>query len=59
MGDVQESIAVGRTRRNPHKSSWLTTNMIIAYALSVIEKAIPSHIGKLKLVQSPRCERMS
>ena len=32
MGDVQESIAVGRARRNSHKSSWLSTNMIVAYA---------------------------
>ena len=28
MGDIQDSIAVGRTQRNPRKPSWLTTNMI-------------------------------
>jgi len=38
MGDVQESIAVGRARRNPHKPSWLTTNLIVSYALPVIEE---------------------
>ena len=40
MDDVHESIAVGRTRRNPRKPSWLTTNMIVAYALPVVEEAI-------------------
>jgi len=40
MGDVQESIVVGKTRRNPRKPSWLTTNMIMAYALTVIGEAI-------------------
>jgi len=42
MGDVHESIAVGRTRRNSCKPSWLTTDMIVAYALPVVEEAIPS-----------------
>jgi len=42
MGDVQNSFAVGRTRRNLCKPSWLTTNMIVAYALSVVEDVIPS-----------------
>jgi len=42
MGDVYESIAVGRTRRNLRKPSWLTTDMIVAYALPVIEETIPS-----------------
>jgi len=40
MGDVQESIANGRAWRNPCKPSWLTTNMIMAYALPVIEEAV-------------------
>ena len=52
MDDVQDSAAVERARRNPRKPSWLTINMIIAYALSVIEEAIPS------IYQSLRCERM-
>ena len=42
MGNVQESIAVERTRRNRCKHSWLTTNMIMGYALPVFVKAIPS-----------------
>jgi len=40
MGDVHESITVGRTSRNSRKPSWLTTDMIVAYALPVIEEAI-------------------
>ena len=48
-GDVQESIAVGRTRRNPRKPGWLTTNMIMAYALPVIEEAISSTYREAKI----------
>ena len=42
MGDVHESVAVGRPRRNPCKPSWLTIDMIMAYALPVVKEAIPS-----------------
>jgi len=42
MGNVQKFIAVERTRKNPRKPSWLTTNMIVVYALSVVEEAITS-----------------
>jgi len=42
MSDIQDSIAVGRDRRNLCKPSWLNTNMIMAYNLSVIEEAILS-----------------
>ena len=49
MGDVQKSIAVERARRNLHKPSWLTTNMIVAYALSVIEEAITSRHRKAEI----------
>ena len=42
MGDIQKSIAVERTRRNSRKPSWLTTNIIVAYAFPVIEEAISS-----------------
>jgi len=58
MGNVHESIAVERTQRNSRKLSWLTTNMIVAYALPVIEEAIPSTYRELKLVQSLRCGRI-
>ena len=34
MGDVHESIAVGRTRRNSCKPSWLTIDMIVACSSS-------------------------
>ena len=54
MGDVHESIAVGRPRRNSHKPSWLTTDMIVAYALPVVEEAIPS---TYKEAESLRCGR--
>ena len=59
IDDVQESIQDGRTWRNSRKPSWLTTNMIVAHALSVIEEKISFIYRKLKLVRSPRCERMS
>jgi len=36
MGDVQDFIVARRTRRNPRKLNWLTTNMIMAYTLPVI-----------------------
>jgi len=49
MGNVQEFIAVERACRNSCKPSWLTTNMIVTYALPVVEEAIPS-TGKLKSV---------
>jgi len=42
MGDDHESIAVGRICKNPRKPSWLTTDLIVAYALLVVEKAISS-----------------
>ena len=59
MGDVQNSIAVGKARRNPCKPCWFTTNMIVVYAFPVIEETITSTSGKLKSVRSPRCRRMS
>ena len=49
MSNVQESIAVGRTQRNPRKPSWLTTNMIVTYALPIIEEAIPSTYRKTEI----------
>jgi len=49
MVNVQESIAAGRTRRNSHKPSWLTVNMIVACALPVVEEAIPSTYRKAEI----------
>ena len=42
MGDVLDSTAVGRPRRNTRKPDWLTTDMIVAYALPVVKEVIPS-----------------
>ena len=49
MGDIHESIAVGRTKRNSRKPSWLTRYMIVAYALPVVEEAIPSIYRKAEI----------
>ena len=49
MGDVYESIAVEKIRRNPRKPSWLTTDMIVAYALPVVEEAIPSTYREVEI----------
>jgi len=49
MGDVHESVTVGRPRRNSHKPSWLTTDMIVTYALPVIEEVIPSTYRKAEI----------
>jgi len=49
MCNVQEVIAVGRTQRNPYKPSWLATNLIVTYALPVIEEAIPTTYREAKI----------
>jgi len=49
INDVHESITIGRTRRNSRKPSWLTTDMIVVYALPVIEKVIPSTYRETKI----------
>ena len=49
MGDVHESIAVERPIRNSRKLSWLTTDMIVAYALPVVEEAIPSTYREVEI----------
>ena len=42
MGEVPDSTAVERPRRTTRKPGWLTTDMVVAYALSVVKEAIPS-----------------
>ena len=42
MVDVPDSTAVGRPRRTTRRPGWLTTDMVVAYALPVVEEAIPS-----------------
>ena len=49
MGDVHESIAIRKTRRNSWKPSWLTTDMIVTYTLSIVEEAISSTYGKAEI----------
>jgi len=49
MGDVYESIAVRRPRRNSRKSSYLTTYMIVAYTLPVVEEEIPSTYREVEI----------
>jgi len=56
MGDVQESIAVGRAQKNPRKPNWLTTNMTWPMFFQSSMRQSRLHIEKLKSVQSPRCE---
>ena len=41
-GQVPDSIAARRPKRNPKKPQWLSKDMVIAYALPVIEDSIPS-----------------
>jgi len=55
MGDVQEFIAVGRARRNSCKLSWVTSNMIMAYAFSVVKEAILSTYRKVEINSELRC----
>ena len=42
MGDVSDSTTVTRPRRNTRKPGWLTADMVVTYALSVVEEAISS-----------------
>ena len=49
MSDVQEFIAVERTQINSRKPGWLISNMIVAYALPIIEEAIPSTYRKAEI----------
>ena len=49
ISDVQKSCAVERTRRKLHYPNWLITNLIVTYALSVIEEAIPSTYREAKI----------
>ena len=49
MGDVPDSTAVRRPRRNARKPGWLTTDMVVAYALPVVEEAIPSTFREAKI----------
>jgi len=54
MGDVQESITVERAQRNSRKPSWLTTNMIVAFALSIVEEVILSTYRKAEITSESK-----
>ena len=43
------SLQLEELEKNSRKPSWLTTNMIVAYALSIVEEAIPSTYRKAKI----------
>ena len=41
--------AVERPRRNTRRPGWLTTYMVVAYALPVVEEAIPSTFREARI----------
>jgi len=49
MGGVHESVVVGRIRKNSRKPSWLITDMIVSYALSVVKELIPFTYRKVEI----------
>ena len=49
MGTVPDPTAVERPRRNTRRPGWFTTDMVIAYALPVIEEAIPSTVREAEI----------
>ena len=54
MGTVPDSTAVGRPRRNTRRPGWLTTDMVVAYALPVVEEAIPSTFREAEISSEAR-----
>ena len=54
MGTVPDPTAVDRPRRNTSRPGWLTTDMVIAYALSVVEEAIPSTFREAEISSEAR-----
>ena len=64
MDKVQKSIAVGKIKRNPRKPSSFATNMIVAYALPIVGKAISTTYREAKVslkskMWDPMMEEMS
>ena len=45
----KNSLQLEKPEKNSRKPSWLTTNMIVAYALPVIEEAITSIYTKTEI----------
>ena len=54
MGTVPDSTAVERPRRNTRRPGWLTTDMVVACALPVIEEAIPSTFREAEISSEAR-----
>jgi len=50
MGQVQDSVAAGKTRRNSCKPAWLTSDKIVAYVLLVIEEYITSIYREAEII---------
>jgi len=44
---------------NPRMPNWLTTNMIVAYALPVVEEVILSTYREAEISSESKMERMS
>ena len=55
MGDVPDSTAVGRPRRNTRKLSWFTTDMVMLMHFRSLRRLSHPPSEKLKSVQSRRC----
>ena len=54
MGNVPDPTAVERSRRNTRRPGWLTTDMVVAYALPVVEEAIPSTFREAEISSEAR-----
>ena len=54
MGTVPDPTAVERPRRNTRRSGWLTTDMVIAYVLPVVEEVIPSTFREAEINSEAR-----
>ena len=49
MGQVLDSITTGRIKRNSRKLAWLIFDMIVTYALPVIEESISSTYREVEI----------
>jgi len=54
MDTVPDPTAVERPRRNTRRPGWLTTDMVVAYALPVVEEAIPSTFREAEISTEAR-----
>jgi len=54
MDTLPDPPAVDRPRRNTRRPGWLTTDMVITYALPVVEEAIPSTFRETEISSEAR-----